>query len=129
MNETKIIINGKEVKIRFGSYVMSLLAEDGLRMEDLQKAIQDNTVGFIAKVIYYGAINASKGKKLEDLTLFDIFDWIDEQEDVFNDKKVMDIFYLFIEYTKRGLPKEDESKKKVKTKPKSLNPEKTTAEK
>ena len=34
MNETKIKVNGKNVPVRFGSYVISLLAEDGITLVD-----------------------------------------------------------------------------------------------
>ena len=124
MNETKIIINGKEVKIRFGSYVISLLAEAGITLVDFGEAVQKDPVGVIAKVIYFGAVNASEGKRGDDISQGDIFDWIDEQEGGFSSEEVTNVFEMFGKYLEMGVPK-----KKVKTKPKSLNPEKPTAEK
>ncbi len=124
MNETKIIINGKEVKIRFGSYVISLLAQDGISLSDFGNVTKKDPIGTIAKVIYFGAVNGSEGKRGDDISQGDIFDWIDEQEGGFSSDEVTKVFELFGKYLTMGVPK-----KKVKTKPKSLNPEKTTSEK
>ena len=124
MNETKIIINGKEVKIRFGSYVISLLAQDGISLSDFGNVTEKDPIGTIAKVIYFGAVNASEGKRGDDISQGDIFDWIDEQEGGFSSDEVTKVFELFGKYLTMGVPK-----KKVKTKPKSLNPEKPIAEK
>ena len=124
MNETKIIINGKEVKIRFGSYVISLLAENGITLVDFGEVVQKDPIGTIAKVIYFGAVNASEGKRGADITQGDIFDWIDAQDGGFTSDEVTRLFALFGKYLEFGV-----TKKKVKTKPKSLNPEKTTVEK
>lgn len=122
MNETKIKVNGKNVPIRFGSYVISLLAEAGITLVDFGKAVQKDPIGVIAKVIYFGAVNASEGKRGDGISQGDIFDWIDEQDGGFTSDEVTKVFELFGKYLNMGVPK-----KKVKTK--SLNPEKPIAEK
>ena len=124
MNEIKIVINGKDVKIRFGSYVISLLAQDGIALSDFGAVTKKVPIGTIAKVIFFGAVNASEGKRGDGISQGDIFDWIDEQEGGFSSEEVTNVFEMFGKYLEMGVPK-----KKVKTKPKSLNPEKTTAEK
>ena len=124
MNETRIIINGKEVKIRFGSYVISLLAQDGISLSDFDKVVKKDPIGTIAKVIYFGAVNGSDSDTSKWIKQSDVFDWMDEQDGGFSSDEVTRVFELFGKSLNMGLPK-----KKVKTKPKSLNPEKTTAEK
>ena len=116
MNETKIIINGKEVKIRFGSYVISLLAEVGIALVDFGEAVQKDPIGVIAKVIYFGAVNASEGKRGADITQGDIFDWIDAQDGGFTSDEVTRLFELFGKYLEFGV-----TKKKPKVKDKPLN--------
>lgn len=117
MNETKIVINGKNVPIRFGSYVISLLAEDGITLVDFGKAVQKDPIGVIAKVIYFGAVNASEGKRGANITQADIFDWIDAQEGGFTSDEVTRLFELFGKYLDFGV-----TKKKPKVKDKPLNP-------
>lgn len=119
MNETRIIINGKEVKIRFGSYVISLLAESGVSLANLGEETNKNPIGIIAKIIYFGAVNASEDKRGGGITQGDIFDWIDEQEGGFSSDTVTEVFTLFGKYLDFGV-----SKKKAKMKVKSLNPTK-----
>ena len=117
MNETKIIINGKEVPIRFGSYVISLLAQDGISLSDFGNVTEKDPIGTIAKVIYFGAINASEGKRGDGISQGDIFDWIDEQEGGFSSEEVTKVFELFGKYLTMGVPK-----KKPRTKDKPLSP-------
>lgn len=122
MNETKIIINGKNVPIRFGSYVISLLAQDGISLSDFANITKKDPIGTIAKVIYFGAVNASEGKRGDGISQGDVFDWIDDQEGGFSSDEVTKVFELFGKYLTMGVPKK-------KAKVKSLNPEKPTAEK
>ena len=119
MNETKIVINGKDVPIRFGSYVISLLAKDGISLSDFGNVTKKDPIGTIAKVIYFGAINGSEGKRGDGISQGDIFDWIDEQEGGFSSDAVTEVFSLFGKYLDFGV-----SKKKAKMKVKSLNPTK-----
>lgn len=117
MNETKIIINGKNVPIRFGSYVISLLAQDGITLVDFGEIVQKDPIGVIAKVIYFGAVNASEGKRGDDISQGDIFDWIDAQDGGFTSDEVTRLFELFSKYLEFGV-----TKKKPKVKDKPLSP-------
>lgn len=127
MNTTKIKVDGKDVPIRFGSYVISLLAKEGIRLSDLKKKLDEDPVGVIANIIYFGAVNASDGKRGEGITLVEIYDWIDEQDGGFSDDEVIRVFNMFGEYLEKGVPKNQKgAEKKPKAKVKSLTPQKAT---
>ena len=115
MNETKIIINGKEVKIRFGSYVISLLAESGVSLSNLGEETQKNPIGIIAKIIYFGAINASEGRKGEGISINDIYDWLDEVEGGLFGPQASTILELFTKQMTDSVPKNVPAGEKKKT--------------
>ena len=95
MYATEINVNGKMIPIRFGAYVIKKLADDGIRLQDLPEHIKENPADIVPRIIYYGAINASEERRGDNVSLNDIYDWLDDIEGgLFGDEasKVIDLF-------------------------------------
>lgn len=123
MNNTTIKVGKKVIPIRFGSYVISLLAKEGIKLSEIKASMDKDPIGVIANIIFFGAINASEGKRGDNITLVEIYDWIDEVDGGFASDEVMRIFNLFGEYLDKGVPKNQKGAAKPKVKP--LTPPKT----
>ena len=105
MYNTEIEINGKTIKIRFGAYVIKCLADAGVGLEQLSDFMTSNPADIIPKIIYFGALNASPERKGENLSINDIYDWLDETEGGLFGQKVSDVMSLFTNQMTDGVPK------------------------
>jgi len=105
MYETKIIVNGKEIPIRFGAYVMKCIAAEGVKLSELGELIKDNPFDIIPKIFYYGAVNASEGRRGEGISLNDIYDWLDEIPGGLFSEQSQAIIKLFTDQMTDGVPK------------------------
>lgn len=115
MYETKITVSGKEIPIRFGAYVMKCIADEGVKLSELGELIKDNPFDIIPKIFYYGAVNASEGRRGEGISLNDIYDWLDEIPGGLFSEQSQAIIKLFTDQMTEGVPKvekEEHSKKK-----------------
>lgn len=59
MNTTTITVDGKEVTLRFGIWVLARLVDRGYKMAGFENAMKDNPFDFIPTLIYLGACNAN----------------------------------------------------------------------
>ena len=105
MYSTTITINGKVIPIKFGAYVLKLLGDDGIRLEELGEAMQSNPADIMPKIILYGAINASPNRMGEGLDLNLIYDWLDEVEGGLFGKEASKVLELFTNQMTEGVPK------------------------
>ncbi|GEM_PF-1569381 len=105
MYSTEITVNGKIIPIRFGAYVMKRIADEGIKLSELGALLQDNPFDIIPKIFYYGAINASEGRKGENISLNDIYDWLDETPGGLFGEESQAIIKLFTDQMTEGLPK------------------------
>lgn len=121
MYTTEIKIGNKIVPIKFGAYVMKLIADNGIRLSELSEKIQDNPADIIPKLIYYGAINASPERKGEDISLNDIYDWLDESDGGLFGEEAQSILELFTKQMSEGVLKNVKA-----VQPKKKAPQKTT---
>lgn len=112
MYSTEITINGKVYPIKFGSYVMKLIADDGINIQELGKRIQQNPYDIIPKIILFGAINASEKRKGVDFDLYDLYDWIDTLPGGLSSDEVLKITELFTSQISDGVPQEKEKQQK-----------------
>jgi len=115
MYETSITVKNKVISIRFGAYVIKLLADDGIKLTDLAEALQDNAADVIPKIIYFGAINASEGRKGEGISINDIYDWLDEVEGGLFGPQASAILELFTKQMTDSVPKNVPAGEKKKT--------------
>jgi len=115
MYETKITVKGKTISIRFGAYVIKLLADDGIKLADLGEALQSNAADVIPKIIYFGAINASEGRRGEGISINDIYDWLDEVEGGLFGVQAGIILELFTKQMTDSVPKNVPAGEKKKT--------------
>lgn len=105
MYKTVIEINDKKIPIRFGSYVNKLLADNGVKLVDLKKKMEDNPYDLLPRIFYYGAINASPERKGENVSINDIYDWLDELPGGILSGPAQDLFNLYINSQEEGVPK------------------------
>ena len=105
MYKTEIKVNGKTIKIRFGAYVLKCIADDGIELGSLSEVMTKNPADIIPKIIYFGALNASPDRLGADVSLNDIYDWLDELEGGLFGKDVADIMALFTKQMTDGVPK------------------------
>ena len=105
MYNTEIEVNGKTIKIRFGAYVIKCLADAGVGLEQLSDFMTSNPADIIPKIIYFGALNASPERKGENLSINDIYDWLDEVEGGLFGEKVGEVLLLFTNQMTDGVPK------------------------
>ncbi len=115
MYETKITVNGKEIPIRFGAYVMKCIADEGVKLSELGELIKDNPFDIIPKIFYYGAVNASEGRRGDGISLNDVYDWLDEIPGGLFSEQSQALIKLFTDQMTDGVPKvekDEHSKKK-----------------
>ena len=105
MFESVINVNGKEIKIRFGAYVLKCLADDGIPIGQLMDAINNNPAGLIPKIFMYGAINAIPDRDHEKVSINDIYDWLDSLEGGLLGTESTKLFNLFVKHMTMGVPK------------------------
>ena len=105
MYNTEIEVNGKTIKIRFGAYVIKCLADAGIGLDQLSDFMTANPADIIPKIIYFGALNASHERKGENISINDIYDWIDETEGGLFGQKIADVITLFTNQMTEGVPK------------------------
>lgn len=112
MYKTEISINGKVIPVRFGAYVLKRLGDDGTGIADLAVKISNNPAKVIPQIIYYGAINASKDRLGEGISINDVYDWLDEVEGGLLGAKVAGILGLFTSQLTANMPKKNSKKGK-----------------
>ena len=105
MYSTQISVNGKTIPIRFGAYVLKKIADDGIRLQNLSDHIGDNPADIIPKIIYYGAINASEERRGDNVSLNDIYDWLDEIEGGLFGEEASKVIDLFTQQMSDSVPK------------------------
>lgn len=94
MNEITIKVLGKDVKLRFGSWLMMNMIESGYGLEQMGEEIKRNPFKFIPKLIYLAACNG-KTRSLSDYEENDFFDYLDGVG--FNSDEVVKVTTLFAE--------------------------------
>jgi hypothetical protein len=104
MYRTELNVNGKTIPVKFGAYVMKLIADEGIKLSEISERLQSNPADSLPKIIYYGAVNASPDRKGENISINDIYDWIDEQPGGLFGKTVMDVLNLFTSQMTDGVP-------------------------
>ena len=109
MYETKIEINGKVIPIRFGAYVVERLEDEGIYLSELDEHIK-KPVGLIKRLLFHGAVNAIKGKDESQVSIDDIYDWMDEVGAM--SKQSTGFLEMFTESLTKGVPKAKEVAKK-----------------
>lgn len=109
MYKTEITVNDKVIPIRFGAYVLKCLADTGIKLSELSDSIADNPADIIPQIMYFGAVNASKDRGGEGISINDIYDWLDEQPGGLFGAAAMDILNLFTRQMSDGVP-QDKSK-------------------
>lgn len=112
MYETKITVHEREVPIRFGAYAMKRIADEGVKLSELGDLMASNPFDILPKIFYYGAVNASEGRKGEDISLNDIYDWLDETPGGLFGEQAQAMIKLFTDQMSDGLPKTKEPAKK-----------------
>ena len=105
MYSTKIEINNKVIPIRFGAYVLKCIADDGVKLQELGERMQDNPADMFPKIIYYGALNASEGRRGENVDINDIYDWLDVIDGGLFGEEASKVIELFTKQMTDGLPK------------------------
>ena len=110
MNETKIKINGKDVPILFGTWVIQELIEVGYELESLGEEIKRNPFKFIPNLIYLGACNGAN-MDLSDYDKKDFYKFIDKVG--FHSKEVTDIINLFTKSFATNLSSDEVEEKTV----------------
>jgi hypothetical protein len=105
MYETNIEFKGQIIPVRFGTYVLKCIADDGIKLTDMQERMTENPADIIPKIIYYGALNASPERKGENVSLNLIYDWLDEVEGGLFSEKVTEMIQLFTKQMTEGVPK------------------------
>jgi len=94
MNTTQITLKGKVVNLRFGNWVMEQLIYEGYNVNSLQGEISANPFKFFAKLMHLGAVNATESKSLDEYSINEFHDWIDDVGGVGSDEcaKVINCF-------------------------------------
>jgi hypothetical protein len=105
MYATEITVNGKTIPIRFGAYVIKKLADDGIRLQGLPEHIKENRADIVPRSIYYGAINASEERRGDNVSLNDIYDWLDEIEGGLFGEEASKVIDLFTQQMSDSVPK------------------------
>ena len=105
MYSTKIEINNKVIPIRFGAYVLKCIADDGVKLQELGERMQDNPADMFPKIIYYGALNASEGRRGDNVNINDIYDWLDVIDGGLFGEEASKIIELFTKQMTDSLPK------------------------
>ena len=109
MYETKIEINDKVIPIRFGAYVVERLEDEGIYLSELDEHTK-KPVGLIKRLLFHGAVNAIKGKDESQVSIDDIYDWMDEVGAM--SEQSTGILKLFTDSLTKGVPKAKEVAKK-----------------
>lgn len=109
MFETEIKINDKTIPVKFGAYVVERLEEDGIYLTELENHVK-KPVGLIKKLLYYGAVNAVKGKDEKQVSMDDVYDWLDDVGAM--SEQVTDILKLFTDSLSKGVPESKNGSKK-----------------
>lgn len=108
MFETKITFQGKEKKVKFGSWVTG----------NIEKLVNKNGYGnieLLASLIFYGLIMGEKLRASftanEELPfdIFDCYDWIDEVGGITSDE-VQRIQDLYVKHNETNVPKSEKKK-------------------
>ena len=109
MFETKIKFQGKERKVKFGSWVTG-------NIEKLVNKDGYGNIELLASLIFYGLIMGEKlrasftaNEKLP-FDIFDCYDWIDEQGGV-ESEEVKRILNLYSKHNETNVPKDEKKKK------------------
>ena len=105
MYKTEIQVNGKNIPIRFGAYVLKCLADAGVRLTELSEQMTTNPADIMPKIIFYGALNASENREGKGISINDIYDWLDEVEGGLFGEKVGEVLLLFTNQMTDGVPK------------------------
>ena len=105
MYKTEIQVNGKNIPIRFGAYVIKCLADVGIKVTELSEPFDNNPADIMSKIIYYGALNASENREGKGISINDIYDWMDEVEGGLFGEKVREVILLFQNQMTDGVPK------------------------
>lgn len=111
MYNTEIEVNSKTIKIRFGTYVIKCLADDGISLKQMYDLMLSNPADIFPKIIYFGALNASPERKGENISINDIYDWLDETEGGLFGQKAADVISLFTNQMNDGVPKNEKAVK------------------
>lgn len=114
MYSTKIEINNKVIPIRFGAYVLKCIADDGVKLQELGEKMQDNPADMFPKIIYYGALNASEGRRGDNIDINDIYDWLDIIDGGLFGEEASKIIELFTKQMTDSLPKNGQAVPKIK---------------
>ena len=108
MFETKSKFQGKERKVKFGSWVTGELVK-------ISKKGEEAGFEYLASIVFYGLLwgeklhsNFTAGEKLP-FDIFDCYDWIDEVGGITSDE-VQRIQNLYVKHNEMNVPKD---KKKV----------------
>jgi hypothetical protein len=109
MYRTEITVNGKVIPVKFGSFVVKCLEDDGIKLADLSERVQEKFVDTATKIVYYGAVNATEGKSGEGVSIDDVYDWLDEKGMLSED--VTKVTQLFFKQLSDGVPKTQAKKK------------------
>lgn len=108
MFETKITFQGKERKVKFGSWVTG-------NIEKLVKKGDFGNIEVFASLIFYGLIMGEKLRASftanEELPfdIFDCYDWIDEVGGITSDE-VQRIQNLYVKHNEMNVPKSEKKK-------------------
>ena len=96
MYKTEITVNGKVIPIEFGTFVVVKLEAEGLTPAKLGEEIESKPYSTITKIFYYGALNASENRAGKDISMNDIYDWLDKQPGGLLGQNATEIRDLFI---------------------------------
>lgn len=108
MFETKITFQGKERKVKFGSWVTG-------NIEKLVNKEGYGNIELLASLIFYGLIMGEKLRASftanEELPfdIFDCYDWIDEVGGITSDE-VQRIQDLYVKHNETNVPKSEKKK-------------------
>ena len=123
MNTTELKFNGKVLPIKLGIYVIERFAAGGISWDKIPLEYKTNIPETTKKILYYGAINATKGKNPDSVEMDDIYDAIDEHGML--SPVISDIVKKFFETYTKGVPQtqldemeKQQGKLEAKTKPK-----------
>ena len=105
MYSAKIEVNDKIIPIRFGAYVLKCIADDGVKLQELGERMRDNPADMLPKIIYYGALNASEGRRGDNIDINDIYDWLDVIDGGLIGEEASKIIELFTKQMTDSLPK------------------------
>lgn len=105
MFKKTIKLEGKEIPVKFGSWVVGQLIESGMSLQEIEKSVQENPFKFIALIAFLGACNADNFED-SDYKLNQFYGWIDDVGGV-NSDEVVDVLNLFVKSISQNVPTEE----------------------